>query len=71
MKRYGAAFYGIVGSVEEFWEMDAAMYRRIHPPGGAAKWRFRSVRARSFTDPLAYLVGLRARRALREFSRTA
>jgi LmbE family N-acetylglucosaminyl deacetylase len=69
MKRYGGCFHGIEGLAEEFWEMDAAAYRRIHTPTGDRDRSFRGVRARPLTDPLAYLVGLRARQGLRESSR--
>jgi len=71
MKRYAAAFYGLPGIVEEFWQMDSAAYARLHqaadpePAAGA----FRGVRSRPFTDPLSYLRGLGARRRLREMSR--
>jgi LmbE family N-acetylglucosaminyl deacetylase len=73
MKRYGARFYGLPGWAEEFWEVDAAAYARMHATSGgiAVDRRFRSVRARPFTDPLAYLQGLAARRALRDLSRVA
>jgi LmbE family N-acetylglucosaminyl deacetylase len=70
MKRYGARFYGLAGSAEEFWELDTAAYCRVHAASGtiAVDGRFSSVRARPFTDPLAYLQGLGARRALRNRS---
>jgi len=66
MKRYAAALYGERQSVEGFWQLDAPAYARVvrgfdGGPGGP----FRGVRQRPFTDPLAYLRGLEARRALR------
>lgn len=70
MKRYSASFYGLAKFAEEFWEIDPAAYSRIHArsAGIAVDGRFRSVRARPFTDPLAYLLGLDARRTLRDLS---
>ena len=73
MKRYAGSFYGLAGHAEEFWEMDPQAYARIHasasgtPPDPA----FRGVRPRPFTDPLAYLMGRRGRRALRQLAQTA
>lgn len=70
MKEYGGALYATGGTVEEFWELGAAAYARVHAgslnPGNNGA--FRGVRARPFTDPLSYLRGLDARRALREQS---
>ena len=67
MKRYGGSLYGRAGWVEEFWQLDQGAYQRLHattPVGG----RFRALRARPTTDPLSYLFGLGARRALRDGS---
>jgi len=68
MKWYAAAFYGLDEPAEEFWDMDAATFRRVHATPGPVGV-FRSVRARAFTDPLAYLRGLHARRALLTITR--
>src|SRR6266566_4490175 len=68
MKRYGASLYGLAGSAEEFWHLDASNYRRLHIGVATASrdGQFRGVRALPFSDPLAYLRGLGARRALHE-----
>jgi len=70
MKRYCASFYACAGLAEEFWQLDADGYRRVHAgsAGAGANGAFRGMRARPFTDPLSYLRGLRARRHLRAFS---
>jgi LmbE family N-acetylglucosaminyl deacetylase len=64
--RYGALSHRTVGPVEEFWELTAHQYSQIHrrPP---VEWadRFRGLRPFAWTDPLAYLIGNRARRRLR------
>jgi len=71
MKRYGASFYHRIGRegglAEEFWQMDRHAYGRIHEALGVlTDDGFRGVRALPFTDPLAYVRGLGARRVLRE-----
>lgn len=65
-RRYAAAFHRLRSPVEEIWELSADTYVMLHGAGepGAVD-RFRSLRPRPFTDPLAYLVGRGARRALR------
>ncbi|HXQ29594.1 MAG TPA: PIG-L family deacetylase [Gemmatimonadales bacterium] len=64
MKRYAAALHRERGLVEVFWELSPQAYARaVEGPPGAT---FRGVRQRPFTDPLAYLQGRQARRALRE-----
>ena len=70
MKRYGASFYGLAGLAEEFWQIDRRAYGRLHAAheGDRADEAFRGVRYLPFTDPLAYLRGLGARRRLRELS---
>ena len=62
-RRYTAAAYGLPGLAEELWEMDAGTYARIHTAPGD-EHAFRGIRPFALTDPLAYLVGRRARRAL-------
>jgi LmbE family N-acetylglucosaminyl deacetylase len=63
---YLARQYGFRATGEAFWELPAESYMRLHsePPEG---WRddFRGMRARPFSDPLAYLVGRRVRQAYR------
>lgn len=69
MKRYGASFYGLTGLAEEFWQIDRHAYGRIHA-ASEVDGAFRGLRARPFTDPLAYLRGLGARRRMRALSAT-
>lgn len=66
MKGYAAALHGERGLVEVFWELDAAAYAQVVSEPGRVPTPFRGVRLRPFTDPLAYLRGLDARRALRD-----
>ncbi len=67
MKGYAAALHGERGSAEVFWELDAAAYVRVvGEPSQGGPTPFRGVRQRPFTDPLAYLQGLDARRTLRD-----
>ena len=64
--RYGARLHRTVGPVEEFWELTAEQYSQIHrPPPGEWVDRFRGLRRFAWTDPLAYLIGNRARRRMR------
>jgi hypothetical protein len=67
MKRYGASFYGLTGLAEEFWQIDGHAYGRLHAASATdgTDDAFRGVRYRPFTDPLAYIRGLSARRRLR------
>jgi len=67
MRRYAALSHGLTRYGEEFWQMSASSYSRLHgaPPH---QWRttcFRGIRYRSFSDPLAYLSGIRERRRLK------
>ncbi len=67
MWRYAAICYGMKRHAEEFWQMPAELYCRLHS-SSPESWRssaFRGIRYRSFSDPLAYLSGLRERRRLR------
>jgi LmbE family N-acetylglucosaminyl deacetylase len=70
MKRYGASFYGLTGFAEEFWQIDRHASVRLHAAGAGERMddAFRGVRYLPFTDPLAYLRGLGARRRLRELA---
>jgi LmbE family N-acetylglucosaminyl deacetylase len=63
-RRYSAAAHGLAHAAEEFWEMPARAYAALHarPPG--APGRFRGFRRLAWTDPLAYVAGRAARRAL-------
>jgi len=66
LNRYRAAYYGL-DAAEAFWQLPGDAYSRVM---AAANWRgdrapFRGIRQRPFTDPLAALVGLRRRMALR------
>ena len=67
MKRYAGALFGRRGPIEEFWAIDARAYARVASQARetVAVGPFRGVRRRPFVDPMAYIVGLRARRALR------
>lgn len=65
-RAYGARFYGIPLQAEEFWQMPALQYARLHS-APCEQWSgsaFRSLRFRSAGDPLAYLYGLAERRRL-------
>ncbi len=58
-RQYAARWYGVAKLAEEFWEMDAAQYVRLHE-SLPETWNvnaFRSVRMSPFTDPLAYWFG--------------
>ncbi len=63
---YVGRFYGIGGAAEEFWCLTPAQYRRLHnePPARPLVRTFRGLRYYAWSDPLAYLVGLRERRRL-------
>jgi LmbE family N-acetylglucosaminyl deacetylase len=67
MKRYAAAFYGMRGYVEEFWDVSPAAYTSVHA-GVEQAQPFRGVRWWPFSDPLCYLRGLSARRRLRNLA---
>ncbi|HEY9107935.1 MAG TPA: PIG-L family deacetylase [Roseateles sp.] len=64
-RRYSAKWHALPTAAEEFWEMPVQRYVELHraPP---AQWHdhYRGIRAFSFTDPLAWLVGRKARRRL-------
>ena len=61
-RRYLARRYR-VQAVEVFWEMPAAAYARIMAEGNGRS-RYRGLRAHPLADPLAVLVGRKARRAV-------
>lgn len=72
MRRYTAAFFGLPGEAEAFWEMPALRYQRLHATAPAA-WPavFRSLRAAPWTDGLAYWQGQRQRQALNRKERSS
>jgi LmbE family N-acetylglucosaminyl deacetylase len=65
-RRYSAAWHGIAGAAEEFFELSAQRYAAMHgaPP---AQWpqAFRGMRNFPMSDPLAYLTGMAERRRIR------
>jgi len=68
LQRYNRRLYGVPDDLEVFRELTSADYIRLMAAG---RWRtastspFRGIRGRPFSDPLTYLVGWRARYALR------
>jgi len=65
-RRYGALLQRISGEIEEFWQLPAEHYVRLHrEPPSAWPRAFRGLRNFPLTDPLAYIVGSGARRRLR------
>ncbi len=70
LRRYAARFYGLKQQAEEFWQMSSQQYGRLHgtDPHGWPANRFRSIRFRPASDPLAYLRGLSERRRLAELA---
>jgi LmbE family N-acetylglucosaminyl deacetylase len=69
LKQYDARLYRH-RAVEPFWEMPSATYSAVMPAGD---WRghaspYRGIRPRPFADPLAYVVGSRARAKLRDLA---
>ncbi len=67
MLHYAARFHGFTAHAEEYWQMPVEDYCRLHdsPPDRWRSCRFRSVRYRSFSDPLSYALGWIERRRLR------
>jgi LmbE family N-acetylglucosaminyl deacetylase len=63
---YTARFYGLASQGEEFWQMPAAQYCKLHAgdPEVSQAACFRGIRYRPFSDPLAYAAGFRERRRL-------
>jgi LmbE family N-acetylglucosaminyl deacetylase len=62
-RRYTARRHRAGRYAEEFWQMDAAIYSRLHRDVGE-RVEFRGVRPNAVFDPFAYLVGAAARRRL-------
>jgi LmbE family N-acetylglucosaminyl deacetylase len=67
LRQYTAQFYGLSRQGEEFWQMPAAHYCRLHDdePEHWTHACFRGIRYSPFSDPLAYISGLRARYRLK------
>lgn len=64
-RAYAAKRHGISLQAEEFWEMTVARYIRLHREFPLHRpYAFRGLRHFPLTDPLAYLIGGRERRAL-------
>ncbi len=74
MRQYRARYYGMVHAAEVFWELAPRDYRTLMARGdwlGPNEWSsrhtpYRSLRARPFTDPLAYWQGRNARQFLKQ-----
>lgn len=67
-RRYAAGFFGAGAFAEEFLELSAERFCRLHNTDPEA-WdtrSFRGIRTFSFSDPLSYLRGRRLRRRLAE-----
>jgi LmbE family N-acetylglucosaminyl deacetylase len=67
-RRYSAAFGRHSGVWEDFWELDARVYSTLHhKPFELGK--FRGLRFDPWLDPLAFAIGMGARRSLRDQAR--
>ena len=66
--RYLRKLYGRRSTIEVFWELRPVEYRLLMSRFAGVKPRFRSIRARPFSDGLAWLVGLRARNRLKRIA---
>lgn len=66
LRGYAARMHGAATHAEVFWELDAPSYVALHRDLPST-WndRFFGVRLRAFRDPLAYVLGTRARRELK------
>ncbi len=67
-RRYAAALAGLPGLAEAYWELDAGEYARLHGTelSSIEPSTFRGLRYWAFSDPLAYLTGIKLRRRLSE-----
>ena len=64
-RRYAAAFYGVAGQAEEFWDMPLERYVALHAAGqGWSSGAIRGLRRFPWSDPLAYLWGREERRQI-------
>jgi LmbE family N-acetylglucosaminyl deacetylase len=66
--RYLRKLYGMQSTIEVFWEMRPVEYRLLMSSFPGVKPSFRSIRARPFSDGLAWTVGLRARTSLKRIA---
>lgn len=65
-RRYAAHLYGLRGGAEELWQMSPEQYAWLHRSlESASMSTFRGLRGNAWSDPLAYLTGVSARRAAR------
>jgi LmbE family N-acetylglucosaminyl deacetylase len=66
MRRYAGAFHHAGREAEEYWEMPAAAYARLHGDS-PQRWKgdFSGVRHRAWSDPIRYLAGRGERKRLR------
>ena len=66
MRLYDRRFYGLDMPIEPFWQVSPAAYCAIHNPQTfPIQWgKFRGLRGRPISDPLAYLAGARQRNQL-------
>lgn len=60
-RAYAGARHGLGQHAEEFWELSADDYRRLHDGPEASLPPFRGLRYHALGDPLAYLEGSRRR----------
>jgi LmbE family N-acetylglucosaminyl deacetylase len=64
-RRYSAAYQGYSEHAEEFWELSANQYARVHAvPAAPEGAPFRGLRHHPLSDPLAYLRGRAERRRI-------
>jgi len=70
VRRYAAALNRCGRGTEEFWELSGQSYRNAHPPNTDPPV-VRGMRFWSFSDPLSYIVGMRARRTVARRSDSA
>ena len=69
-RRYTARCYGLGEYAEEFWQLSAEAYSRLHQEESVHDAvAFRGVREHAMSDPLAYMAGRRARRRLADVVR--
>ncbi|HET6262970.1 MAG TPA: PIG-L family deacetylase [Chloroflexia bacterium] len=66
--RYLRKLYGIQSTIEVFWELRPVEYGLLMSSFPGVKPHFRSIRARPFSDGLAWMVGLRTRISLKRIA---
>jgi LmbE family N-acetylglucosaminyl deacetylase len=65
MRRYAGGFHREGREVEEYWQMPAAAYARLHSSGSETSHsKFQGLRYRPLSDPLRYLAGRAERKRL-------